>query len=174
MNRKIRMNNRKIFFLSSLLLLSFFCQAQESPATWKGDTLFINTTAIGAEYHGYNGITPVVIAIHNRRVVSVTPLPNRETRSYFSMLKRASFFTRWNGLTVEKALEKHVDAVSGATYSSEAVAGNVRAGLYLALETLGEEKKSPTALYYILPAALAIVLCGIIFLLIKKSKKKKE
>ena len=36
---------------------------------------------------------------------------------------------RWDGMTVDEALSAKVDVVAGATYSSNAVAENVRLGL---------------------------------------------
>ena len=36
---------------------------------------------------------------------------------------------RWNGMSVDEALDANVDAVAGATFSSNAVIENVRIGL---------------------------------------------
>ena len=165
----------KAYFMLVLVLLTMAspCLAQSDSISWKKDTLFINTTSIGAKYHGYNGSTPVVIAIHNEHVLSVTPLPNRETRSYFNRLRRASLFNQWNGLSIDKALAKEVDAVSGATYSSEAVIGNVREGLTLAKEALGkQEKPLSSGIIALLCIAGVLVLCAAVFLIRKKIIKR--
>jgi uncharacterized protein with FMN-binding domain len=41
----------------------------------------------------------------------------------------AGFYKNWNGLTVKQALKKEVDAVSGATFTSNAAIQSVRAAL---------------------------------------------
>ncbi len=92
-----------------------------------GDTLVINTTEIGKNIIGYNGPVPLEIFICHGRVVKVVALPNAETPGFFARVK--GLLNRWNGLTVEEALALDVDAVAGATFSSNAVIGNMRRGL---------------------------------------------
>jgi uncharacterized protein with FMN-binding domain len=89
-------------------------------------TIVINTTEIGKSFTGFMDITPLEVSIKGGKVVKVTPLENTETPAYFAKLVDAKFFDSWNGLTPDKALAKEVDAVSGATFSSKAVIGNVQ------------------------------------------------
>jgi len=42
---------------------------------------------------------------------------------------KAGFLDSWNGLTAEEALNKEVDAVSGATYSSKGIQNSLKARL---------------------------------------------
>ncbi len=44
-------------------------------------------------------------------------------------VEETGFFNNWNGLTIKKAKKKTVDAVSGATFTSRAVAQSVQAAL---------------------------------------------
>lgn len=82
---------------------------------------------------GYAGETPVVVAFDTKKViVGVYLLPNQETPKFARRVEEAGFYKNWNGLTAKKALKKEVDAVTGATFTSMAVANSVRA----ALETL--------------------------------------
>lgn len=82
---------------------------------------------------GYAGETPVLIAFDTKRVIlGVYMLANQETPKFVQRVEAAGFYKNWNGLTAKKALKKEVDVVSGATYTSRAVAESVR----LALETL--------------------------------------
>ena len=82
---------------------------------------------------GFNGATPVMIALDAKKVIrGVYMLPNIETPQFAQRVKAAGFFDSWNGLTVKKAKKKTVDTVSGATFTSRAVAQSVQA----ALETL--------------------------------------
>ena len=95
-------------------------------------TVVINTTTLCENVEGYMGPTPVEIRISKDTIIDITPLPNDETPRYF--YEATKIFKKWIGLTPAKALEVEVDAVSGATFSSEALIENVRAGLKKATE----------------------------------------
>ena len=79
---------------------------------------------------GYAGETPVMIAFDvKKKITGVYLLANQETPGYVKRVQDAGFFDSWNGLTVKKALKKKVDTVSGATFTSRAVAQSVQAAL---------------------------------------------
>ena len=79
---------------------------------------------------GFNGETPVVIAFNTKKVITgVYALPNMETPKFAKVVQDAGFYNNWNGLTVKQARKKKVDTVSGATYTSRAVALSVQAAL---------------------------------------------
>ena len=125
---------KKIF---SLTLISALCLAfapEEPVMSEKDGMILVNTTTLCAKYEGYNGPTPLVIYLKDKKVVKVEALPNRETPQYFLLLEDEKFFSRWNGLTASEAAELEVDTVSGATWSSDAVIHNVRKGLIYYLE----------------------------------------
>ena len=86
--------------------------------------LVVNTTALGKNIIGYSGITPVEIYVTNGKVSEVKPLPG-----YFWSVIKSGLLSSWNGLTPKEGRELKVDAVSGATFSSDAIIRNVRAGL---------------------------------------------
>ena len=120
-----------------LALASALCMAfapEEPVITQKDGMVLVNTTTLCAKYDGYNGPTPVIIYLKDKKVVKVEALPNDESPRYFELLEDEDFFTRWNGLTAQKALELEVDTVSGATWSSDAIIHNVRKGLIYYLE----------------------------------------
>lgn len=94
-----------------------------------GDSLVVNTRAAGAGIIGYAGPVPLEIVIRHGKVAAVRALPNDETPGFFR--RASSILESWNGLSPEEALALEVDAVSGATFSSEAIVANVRAGLSL-------------------------------------------
>ena len=98
-------------------------------ATAQTDTVKVNSVESGKKFIGFNGRTPVEIALVNGRIVYVKALQNTETPAYFNLVKESGLFDKLNGLTVDEALATELDAVSGATYSSEAVIGNIRAAL---------------------------------------------
>ena len=85
------------------------------------------TTSLTKDVKGFKGATPVKIFIKKNKVIKVEALPNRETPKFFARLK--DLLTSWDGKTVSKASKTEPDAVSGATYSSNAVIKNVQAGL---------------------------------------------
>jgi len=87
----------------------------------------IDTTELGKDVIGYKGPVPVQISIKNGKVESVIALENEETPRFFD--RAAVILDSWNGLKVDKAKELKVDAVSGATYTSNAIIENVRLGL---------------------------------------------
>lgn len=95
-------------------------------------TVVINTTSLCEDVDGFMGPTPVEIRIRKDTIIDITPLPNEETPAYFR--EATKLFRKWIGLTPSKALEVEVDAVSGATFSSDALIENVKAGLKKAVE----------------------------------------
>lgn len=99
-----------------------------STITRSGDSEIINTTEIGKDITGYAGPVPVEIHATDGRIDSVTPLPNAESAGFFAKLESEGLFDAWNGKTLEEAATMEVDAVSGATYSSNALIANVRQG----------------------------------------------
>lgn len=79
---------------------------------------------------GYAGETPVLVALTPKKVIAgVYLLPNLETPKFEQRVAQSGYYNSWNGLTIKKALKKEVDAVSGATMTSTAVAKSVRAAL---------------------------------------------
>lgn len=71
---------------------------------------------------GFGGSIPFAIVFNNaKKIELIYLLPNSETPSWIERLKKIDFLNLWNGLTCSEALDKHVDAVSGATLSSNAI-----------------------------------------------------
>lgn len=101
----------------------------QAPDSTASGVTVINTTEAGKDIAGYGGAVPLEIYLTDGRIDSVRALPNRETPRFFRRVVEAGLLDSWNGITPAEAVAKEVDAVSGATYSSEAVKGNVRAGL---------------------------------------------
>ena len=94
------------------------------------DTLKVNTTALAGDVEGFNGPTPLVIALDaDGRIKDVALLENQETTWYAQHVKEGGLYTEWNGLTPAEALEKDVDAISGATYTSNGVKNSLIARL---------------------------------------------
>lgn len=97
----------------------------------------IDTSSLKAA-EGCFGPTPVIIYLDSHDVVSkVEYLPNDETPSYWKMVTD-KLLDAWNGVPADKVKDLQVDAVSGATYSSEGLISNVQAGITYYLDAKSE------------------------------------
>lgn len=109
------------------LLIS--CTSSDGIMTKKKGVYTVDTTTLSQEVKGFNGPTPLLITIAKDKIVKVEALENSETPGFFQRMKDGGMLERWNDKTVDEALSAQVDAVAGATYSSNAVIENVRLGL---------------------------------------------
>ena len=112
--------------------------SQRQPVASQTDTLavqpdgsiILSTKAIAKDIQGYGGQVPLKIHIAKSGVVTaVETEPNSESPDFFNRAK--TLLARWQGRTVDDALADidKVDAVSGATFSSKAIIGNMKRGL---------------------------------------------
>ena len=95
--------------------------------TKKDGVYIVNTTKLSADVQGYNGPTPLKVYIKDDKIQKIEALPNEETPGFFARVQE-NLLNKWNGMTVTQAATAEVDAVSGATYSSNAVKKNVKLG----------------------------------------------
>ena len=93
-----------------------------------GSKTVIFTGELANKVYGYGGKTPLNIHIENGVITEIEALENHESPQYFSRAT-GKIFPKFVGKTVDEALSMQVDAVTGATYSSEALIENIRAGL---------------------------------------------
>ena len=113
--------------IAAALMLQSWMAGDQTMTKENGVTI-INTTTLGKDVQGYLGTTPLKIYIEKNKVVKVEALKNQETPKYFIKVKKA-LLEKWNGMKVKDAQKLKVDAVTGATYSSDAVIENVKLGL---------------------------------------------
>lgn len=79
---------------------------------------------------GFNGPTPLMITLDPEdRIQNVILLDNQETPVYARRVIEGGFYNAWNGLTVKEALEKDVDAIAGATFTSNGVKNSLKVRL---------------------------------------------
>ena len=93
----------------------------------KDGSTVINTTSLAGDITGYGGKVPLEITVDNGVIKDVKPLDNSETPEFFE--KASTLLDRWKGKTVEEAADMKVDAISGATMSSDAIIANMQRGL---------------------------------------------
>ena len=96
--------------------------------TKENGTYIVNTTTLGKKVIGYVDTTPVKIYIKKNKIEKIEVLKNQETPKYLAQVKKA-MLNAWDGLTIKAAKAKKVDAVTGATFTSEALVENVKQGL---------------------------------------------
>ena len=109
----------------SFLLMSFVA---DEPMTKENGTYVINTTQLDKDIEGYAGPTPLKVYVKNNKVEKIEFLKSPETPKYYTKVKKA-LQDKWNGKKVKDAKKMQVDAVTGATFSSEAVIKNVQIAL---------------------------------------------
>ena len=115
-----------IIVIAAVALMS--AGQQDSAITKENGTVIVNTTTIAKDVEGYNGPVPVKIYIKKNKIEKIEVLKNQETPKYLAQVKKA-MLNAWDGLTIKAAMSKKVDAVTGATFTSEALIENVSKGL---------------------------------------------
>ena len=105
-----------------------FYQVKDAKGNLIGTVLF--SSPYSDEVEGFNGPTPLLIIIDaDGRIKEVVLLENQETPRFVQHAVAGGLFESWNGLTPEEAINKEVDAVSGATYTSNGVKNSLIARL---------------------------------------------
>ena len=122
-------NLLKITMLVIALLTTQQMMAQKEVMTKNSDgTYVVNTKTLTPKVIGYRGTTPLNIYIKNDKVEKIEMQKNQETPKYLTLIKK-DLLGKWNGKKVSKAVKMKVDAVTGATMTSDAVKDNVKKGL---------------------------------------------
>ena len=119
-------------FKSMALIAGMFCFQSfivgDDTMTKENGMYVVNTTTISKDIEGYNGPTPLKVYINKNKVERIELLKSMESPKYYGQVKKA-LLEKWNGMTVKEAKILQVDAVTGATFSSEAVIQNVQMAL---------------------------------------------
>lgn len=105
-----------------------FYEVKDAKGNKLGTVLF--SSPYSDQVKGFNGPTPLLIALDaDGRIKDVVLLENQETPNFAKRVVDGGLYQAWNGLTVDEALNKDVDAVSGATYTSTGVKNSLKARL---------------------------------------------
>ena len=119
----------------------------------------VNTSPFSDEIYGYNSTTPLTIFLdENDRISEVEICENRETRGYLNKVINSGYLDLWDGLTPKEAATYNVDAVSGCTFTSIAVAQS----LQIRMQDLSKEKGKITIDSKLLARQICIVLVTIL------------
>ena len=97
-----------------------FYEVKDAKGKKLGTVLF--SSPYSDNIKGFNGPTPLLIALDAEgRIKDVVLLENQETPVYAKRVVEGGLYQAWNGLTVDEAIGNQVDAISGATYTSNGV-----------------------------------------------------
>ncbi len=119
----------------------------------------VNTSPFSDEIYGYNSTTPLTIFLdENDRISEVEICENRETRGYLNKVINSGYLDLWDGLTPKEASTCNVDAVSGCTFTSIAVAQS----LQIRMQDLSKEKGKMAIDRKLLARQICIVLVTIL------------
>ena len=127
----MKKNTIKFFCIGTLIAVGLCMQSfytNDSIMKKENGVYIINTTELCKNVEGYNGPTPLKVYINKNKVERIEFLKTQETPKYYAKVKKV-LMDKWNNLKVNDAKKLQVDAVTGATYSSEAVIKNVQLGL---------------------------------------------
>ncbi|SEN35579.1 FMN-binding domain-containing protein [Prevotella sp. ne3005] len=122
------MNKKYQFLLLAVALCLQSFMVGDDTMTKEDGVYVINTTEIGKDIEGYQATTPLKVYIKKDKVEKIEFLKSQETPKYYAKVKKALLNT-WDGKKVKDAKALKVDAVTGATFSSDAVIENVRLAL---------------------------------------------
>ena len=113
-------------------------QEQEEPSVrFEDEAIVVNTTSIASDIKGYAGSIPMEIRIIDGKISAITLLDNNETPSFVGRASEA-VLPAWTGMALDDVEAATVDAVSGATMSSDAISATVRGGVAHAGTVIGE------------------------------------
>lgn len=134
-------------------------------------TVVVNTSVLCKDVAGYAGPVPLEIIVTHGVIDSVHPLENSETPGFFSRVVDNGLLQQWNGVRVDSAVTMKVDGVTGATYSSNAVIENVRAGAAYLSKRQFEQRHEYAEWSVATIAAFIVALMAAILPLIVKDKR---
>ncbi len=93
----------------------------------------INSTELAKDVVGFGGRTPVELHIEHNKISHIEVLPNSETPSFYEQVLESRLLERFIGQSLTDIATTEYDAVSGATYTSQAIINNIqRAAQYAA------------------------------------------
>ena len=120
---------------------------------------------------GYAGKTPLLIALDKEgKILQIKLLDNQETPGFLKRVTNAGYLESWNGLTVDEAMQKNVDAVSGATYSSKGIQNSLKARLAVVSRQSVAETADNSALWPNICILIVVALALVCFFNPQKTK----
>lgn len=99
-------------------------------------------------------------------ILGLTLLDNSESPGFLKRLEKKNLFSAWDGKTLEEAEQLNVEAVSGATMSSDAIRGSVKRALeyYLQRDSEGFDVDWVKLLQHVLGGIVVLLTLASMFL----------
>lgn len=116
--------NMKKLMIAALLFTSLAADAQNVMKKEADGTYVVNSTTLAQDVEGYAGTTPVEVYIKKNKIVKVTALKSQETPKYNAKVKK-EMLPKYEGMNVKSGKVQDVDAVTGATFTSQAMHENI-------------------------------------------------
>ncbi|MFI3321075.1 MAG: FMN-binding protein [Rikenellaceae bacterium] len=124
---------KNIVKITSLLLIFssaiLFAQSKKDAVreVLEDGTVVISSKTLAKDIFGYASTTPIKLHIKNGVISNIEYELNNETPDYFDeLLINDTLAKKWIGKGLKDAATAQVDAISGSTFSSEAVNENIR------------------------------------------------
>lgn len=109
---------------------------------------------------GFNDVIPMEINMVDGKIKSINILDNKETPRFLQKVTDENLVEKFYGLTPEEAINLDLDAVSGATYSSNAIIKSVKTRMEIYTKNVNP---SPWTWQLIGIICCAVILCVLSF-----------
>lgn len=113
---------------------------------------------------GFNGVIPLEINMVDGKIAEIKILENQETPGFLRKVTGSGLIEQFYGLTPEEAVKLEIDAVSGATYSSNAIIKSVKTRM-----AVYDKETNPSTTTWPL---IGIICCAVILCVLCFFKKK--
>ena len=113
---------------------------------------------------GFADIIPLEIYMVDGKIAYISILQNRETPSFMRKVTNSGVVEKFYGLTPKEAIDLDIDAVSGATYSSNAIIKSVKTRM-----AIYEKELNPSPWTWQL---FGIIGCAVILCVLSVIRKK--
>lgn len=143
-----------------------------APVRSSNGATIVNTTTLASDVKGYGGPTPLEITIENGKISKIETLDNSESEDFFKRV-RTELIPEWIGISVSDVQSVKIDAVTGATLSSNAVNTNIREGVAYAVgnpAAAGSSQSDGSASSLRYWIVLLVVLCAAVVPMFVKNK----
>lgn len=134
-------------------------------------TRIINTASIAKNIVGFAGATPVKVHIKGNKIIKVELEDNSETPSFINRVTALGLLNSWDDVDISNKNIPNPDAISGATYSSDAIIANVDAAIRYAnsVSIDGVNTNKPFDLKAII--GMLVILLGVVITFIKPKSR---
>ena len=128
-----------------------------------GDTT-LHTEEYCSDIIGFNGSIPLEISMVDGKITNINILENKETPSFLRRVTNANLLEKFYGLTPKEAINIDIDAVSGATYSSNAIIKSVKTRM-----AIYDKAMNPSTWTWQL---IGIICCAVILCVLSLCRKR--